>query len=224
MRNCLIKIKNIIYYQLKELKIKTCSIQNNKLSKKLIFAVSSIVLITVGLIAIIMLTQYRSISRKQTETDLLQKSEQIANLGEAIFNNRFGNMPPDRLIMSINRLTDSEYWIVSKKGEIILSTPNRHFINKALNTIINDVDKIGNTSVISYGYSKYFDQKTLTVITPIIQYNDIVGVIFIHKNVNEIYSSYDSFIILILASLFISLVLSIIIGIIYSYRMSKPIE
>lgn len=224
MKNNLIRIKNLIYNQIKEMNIKIKVIKNNKLSKKLIIAISSIVLISVGLIAIIMLTQYRSISLKQTETDLLQKSEQIANLGETIFNNRFGNMPLDRVINSINRLTDSEYWIVSINGEAILSTSNRHLINQASDTIVRDMNKMSNESIVSYNYSKYFGDKTLTVITPIIQSNDMVSVIFLHKNVSEIYSSYDSFIILIFISIIISLTLSIAIGIIYFYRLTRPIE
>ena len=194
------------------------------LTKKLILGISGIVFISTILIAFIFLSQYNKLALKQEEDTLVNKSYQLSEFGGMLLSYG-GVMPNNNFFNSLRKITDSDFWVISRNGEVVVSTTS--ITDKQdIRDLNNDfIDKIkDNSSFIIYKYSSYFDSKTLTVITPIIINNHLAGAVMLHKDTSLIYSQNTTFRILIIISILISLTLSIILGIFYSKYFTKPIN
>lgn len=198
--------------------------KTNKVSTQLTIGISLIVFLSTLMIGLIFLSQYRQMSLKQTENELNEKSQQLAEIGNMMLSSQ-APVPRDRLFNSLKGLTDSDFWILSNTGSIVVSTTNAVANNEIWELNQQYLGSIKSSdSIITYDYSKYFGTKTLTVITPIIEKHYIVGAVMLHKDVNIIYSSNTYFTVLVFISLIISLVLSIILGTLYSRYFTKPLK
>lgn len=197
----------------------------NSITTKLTIGISTIVFVCTLTVGIIFLTQYRELSLKKVENEILQKSEHLSNFGELILNSP-NNVPDPDFFNSLRRVIGSDFWVTDSNGKLIISTIN---INKKYAEqlqIINKkyIDTIEKRNTITYDYSNYFEGKTLTIIVPIYQHSQISGTIMVHNDVNGIYSSNTYLTLLVFISLIISLFISIITGIIYSKKFTKPIK
>jgi signal transduction histidine kinase len=198
--------------------------KTNKVSTQLTIGISLIVFCSTLMIGLIFLSQYHQLSLKQTEDELKEKSLQLAELGGMMLSSSIA-IPQNILFNSIKGLTDSELWIVSNKGNIIVSTTDISTLNEVFDLNSMFLSKLNsNDSVITYDYSDYFGTKVLTIVTPIIERNYIVGAVILHKDVNIIYQDNIYFGFLIFVSLLISLVLSILLSTIYSRHFTKPLK
>jgi signal transduction histidine kinase len=198
--------------------------KTSTVTAQLTIGIAAIVFITTLMIGLIFLSQYRQLSLKQTEQDLSEKSTQLAELGHLILTSPMP-ISRDRLFNSIKGITNSDFWIISNTGEVVVSTTNSYIINSVSD--INDkfLDNIkSDKSIITYDYSEYFNTKTLSVITPIIDRNMLIGAVILHRDVNIIYQGNTSFTILVFISLVISLALSIGLGTVYSAHFTKPLK
>lgn len=194
----------------------------NSISAKLTLGISSIVFLCTLLVGSIFLTQYRNLSLKNAETDLMSRAHQIEELGEIVLSS---NEPTQssKLFDTLKDVTDFDFWIISNNGDIFVSTTDiPSNIQKINMKYIKELKE--NECIITYNYSSYFTTKVLTVITPVVEDNKISGAIILHKDVNIIYRSNDMFILLIFISLIISLLLSLALSIIYSRYFTKPIK
>jgi methyl-accepting chemotaxis protein len=176
------------------------------------------------MIGLIFLSQYRQLSLKQTEHELNEKSQQLAEIGNMMLSSQ-APVPRDRLFNSLKGLTNSDFWIISNTGTIVVSTTDAVALNEIWDLNEKFLNSIKtNASIITYDYSQYFGTKTLTVVTPIVENHYMVGAVMLHKDVNIIYSSNTYFTVLVFMSLLISLVLSIILGTLYSRYFTKPLK
>lgn len=221
------KILNNLKISIKKNKEKFISFFRSKtktVTAQLTIGIAFIVFICTLMVGLISLSQYRQLSLKQTEESLRDKSHQLAELGSMVLSNEMPG-PRDRLFTSIQGLTNSEFWIVSRNGQIVASTAG--FNNSILAASLNDKylhQLVMDNSIITYDYSSYFGEKTLTIVTPVSEKHQINGAVLLHKNVKLIYSSNTYLGLLIFISLIISLVLSIILGTLYSRFFTKPIK
>lgn len=205
-------------------KILDLTFRSNKVATQLTIGISLIVFLSTLMIGLIFLSQYRQLSLRQTENELTSKSNQLAELGSMMLSSQMTG-PRDRLFGSIKGLTDSDFWIVSSYGEVVISTTDTSTLSEVTDLNREFLSKIHNIeNIITYEYSDYFDTKTLTVITPIVERNYIIGAVLIHKDVNIIYRDNTFFAFLVFASLLISLILSILLSNIYSRHFTKPLK
>lgn len=205
-------------------KLKNNFFNSNNVATQLSIGISLIVFLSTLMIAVIFLSQYRRLSLKQTENELTSKSAQLAELGSMMLSSQMPG-PRDRLFGSIKGLTDSDFWIVSSDGMIVVSTTGTSMLSNIIELNQKFLNKFNSSeSILTYEYSNYFDTKTLTVITPIIERNYIIGAAILHKDVNIIYRSNTFFAFLVFTSLLISLFLSIILSNIYSHHFTKPLK
>jgi signal transduction histidine kinase len=198
--------------------------KTNTVTAQLTIGIAAIVFLSTLMIGLIFLSQYHQLSLKQAEQDLNQKSEQLAELGHLILTSPMP-ISRDRLFNSIKGITNSDFWIISSTGEVIVSTTNSYIINSVSdlnNKFLNNITS--SKSNITYEYSKYFNTKTLSVITPIIERNMLIGAVVLHRDVNIIYQGNTYFSILVFISLIISLILSIGLGTLYSTYFTKPLK
>lgn len=196
----------------------------NKITTQLILGISLIVFVSTLTIGLIFLSQYRQLSLKREEQELTEKSYQLADLGNVMLSSDV-LMPRDRLFGNLKGITDSDFWIISGNGNVVVSTTGLNLspeVQSLNNKFMNKIKS--NKSIVTYDYSSYFGTKTLTVITPIVQGNYLMGAIILHKDVNIIYSANTYFTALIFISILISLALSIILGIFYSRYFTEPIK
>lgn len=216
MKEKIINFKNRIKLFIKE--------RTSTITAQLTIGIAAIVFITTLMIGFIFLSQYHQLSLKRTEQELGEKSEQLAELGHIMLSSPMP-ISPSRLFDSIKGITDADFWIISNNGSVIVSTTNNNIINSVTNLNDKFLNKINSPdSIITYDYSTYFNTKTLSIITPIIDRNVLLGAVILHKDVKSIYQSNTYFTILIFISLLISLCLSIILGIIYSAYFTKPLK
>jgi signal transduction histidine kinase len=216
LKEKLINLKNRILIFIKH--------KTNRITTQLTIGIALIVFSSTLIIGLVFLSQYRQLSLRQTENELNEKSQQLAELGYVMLSSSLP-VPRDRLFESLKGITDSDFWIISETGKIVVSTTDINVPDGV--TDLNDEyiknAKI-NKSFITYDYSTYFGTKTLTVVTPIVENNYIIGVVILHKDVNVIYSSNTVFTVLFFMSLLISLVLSILLGTLYSRYFTKPLK
>jgi signal transduction histidine kinase len=216
LKEKIINFKNRIKLFIKE--------RTSTITAQLTIGIAAIVFITTLMIGFIFLSQYHQLSLKRTEQELGEKSEQLAELGHIMLSSPMP-ISPSRLFDSIKGITDADFWIISNNGSVIVSTTNNNIINSVTNLNDKFLNKINSPdSIITYDYSTYFNTKTLSIITPIIDRNVLLGAVILHKDVKSIYQSNTYFTILIFISLLISLCLSIILGIIYSAYFTKPLK
>jgi len=198
--------------------------KTNKVTTQLTIGISLIVFLSTLMIGLIFLSQYRQLSLKQTESELNEKSHQLADIGNMVLSSSTP-VPRDRLFNSLKGLTDSDFWIMSSNGNIVVTTTDTKFLGRVVELNYSFLTKIKNSeNIITYDYSEYFGTKTLTVITPIVEDNYLIGAVMLHRDVNVIYSANTYFAVLIFISLLVSLVLSVILGTLYSRYFTKPLK
>lgn len=205
-------------------KIFDLTFRSNKVATQLTIGISLIVFVSTLMIGLIFLSQYRQLSLRQTENELTSKSNELAELGSMMLLSQMTGSR-DRIFGSIKGLTDSDFWIISSYGEVMISTTDTSTLSEVTELNKEFLSKIRNKeNIITYEYSDYFDTKTLTVITPIIEQNYIIGAVILHKDVNIIYRDNTFFAFLVFTSLLISLILSIILSNVYSRHFTKPLK
>lgn len=187
----------------------------NNINNQLIIGISSIVFISTFIIALIFLTQYRNLTIDKTKIELINRSNQFVEIGKSLINPTH-ERPRDIYFNVMRNLTGNDVWIFDINGNLLLST------TKVVNANLNDYKDV-NSYEFNYNFSDYFDDKTMTIVRPIID-KTIIGYVFMHQNINMAYSSYDSFTYLVMISLVISLILSTMLGIFYSNHFTDPIE
>lgn len=192
----------------------------NDLNKQLIVGISAIVFVSTLLIATLFLTQYRSVTLSKAEDDLLLKAQEFTEIGKMMLTPNH-QRPRDTYFDIMRNMMGNELTILDRSGNVLVATSK---VNNASITNLNR-DFINNSeSIKTYSFSDYFGTKTLSVISPIIDDGNIIGTVFLHQNVDAIYSSYVSLLYLVVFSLIFSLVLSIILAILYAKRFVLPIE
>lgn len=223
MKEKLVEIKNEII-KFKDNSFTLLRHKTNKVSTQLTIGISLIVFCSTLMIGLIFLSQYRQLSLKQTEVELNEKSHQLAELGNVMLSSSLP-VSRDRLFNSLKGLTDSDFWIISNAGTILVSTTDTSTLGSVLNLNDSFLNKMkSEESIITYDYSSYFGTKTLTVVTPIVENNYIIGAVILHKDVNIIYKDNTYFTVLVFMSLLISLILSIVLGNLYSRYFTKPLK
>ena len=211
----------------------------NKITRRLIVGISSIVLIATALIIGIFLSQYRDILLKQETEDIVRKADEIARFSTSIIENEDQLNQKSPVARLINGLTNSNLWIVNSDNQIILSTTTPEIAVSATKQITTDIDSIKKVTensphhgqigtFITYEYSSFLGEKYISAIRPIFSddapKNAIIGYVILHNKVSNIYANDSGLYFLVVMSIMISLVLSVILGIFYSFRFTKPIE
>lgn len=188
----------------------------NTLKKKLIFGISLIVFVTTLFVAFILLSQYRRISLEESEKQLIRQAEQIANIG------KFNNPPHDKFFGAMRGVAEADIWIIDEQGSIVMKSQKYSLTDEILSK--NKKVVTNKKTTISYDYINQYNIKILTVTTPVIENGSVIGAVLLHKDVNTIYNTYTSLILLVIISLIISAIISIALGIIFSNKITKPID
>ena len=186
----------------------------NDINTQLTLGISSIVFISTFIIAIIFISQYRTLSLVQAEQSLEQQAIQLSNAAKSILSPN-DDRPHQIFWSSLREMTNTDLWIIDANGNLILSTNNE--------TGKIDIKQLANIKT-TYIFSEHFETKTMTTVSKVVEDGQTLGFIMLHKDVNVIYSSYNTFRTLIFASLIISLIISTTLGIAYSSYFTKPIE
>lgn len=198
--------------------------KTSTVSAQLTIGIAVIVFASTLMIALIFLSQYHKLSLRQAENELSAKSEELADLGHMLLTT---TMPISsrELLEQIKGITDSDFWIVTNNGEVVVSTTdienidNVYYLNQKY---LSDIWRRENK--ITYDYSNYFNEKTLSVISPIDDKGRLIGIVIVHKEVSIIYQENTYYNILIFISLIVSLILSIILGRFYSKYFTRPLK
>lgn len=193
-----------------------------KITQKLVIGISSIVLLLALIIAVVFMTQYRNILLENKKINLLEKAEQIADFVAIT-----PSIDANEYVDVLNKMTDTQIWIaridrnqIIMKGSVV-DSPNLK------QRVIKDIEKLienNTSSIVSFSYGDFFKNKCITVIRPIVISGQTQGAIFMHSDINDILKKYDRLIVVILMTILFGICLSIILGVLYSYRFTKPID
>jgi signal transduction histidine kinase len=198
--------------------------KTNTVSAQLTIGIAVIVFSSTLMIALIFLSQYQKLSLRQAENELNAKSEELAGLGHMLLTT---TMPISsrELLQQIKRITNSDFWIITTDGEVVVSTTDIENIDRVASLNQKYLSEVrGRENKITYDYSDYFDTKTLSVISPIDDKGRLIGIVIVHKEVSVIYQGNAYYNILIFISLIVSLILSIILGRFYSEHFTRPLK
>ncbi len=193
----------------------------SNIRNQLIIGISLIVLVLTFLIATLFLTQYKNLTLEQAENELEATAMEFIQVGEVLINP--AQQRPRRIyIEAMRNLSNAEVWIIELNNNVLLDTTEK-IDQELVQRIVSEYQE-QITKQTTYQYSDYFDQKTMSVIKPIMQENQIVGLVIVHKDVDEIYNAYTAFSILVYLSLLLAVICSIILAIFYASIFTKPLK
>lgn len=193
-----------------------------KITQKLVIGISSIVLLLAVIIAVVFMTQYRNVLIQNRKVNLLEKAGQIAELVSI-------NPSKDASVYVnvLNKMTDAQVWIVNIYNDKVILKGNIEKSKELEKLVLKDIKKLekgDKSSIVSFDYGEFFKSQYMTVIKPIIQSGKITGAVYMHSDINDILKRYHTLIDTIQLTILVGLILSIILGVLYSYRFTKPID
>ncbi len=215
----------------------------NKIAIKLIVYFSATLLIFSIIIGGIFMGLFKNstiqIQKKDLENRALTIADTISELMEGSLS--FGNGMQGTMmgmgginqslgsyIRNLDNIAMADVWIVDENLNLLaigaMSKMNYIYsdLPEDVDVVVKDVFK-GNTS-FSEGFSDFLESPTLTIGTPIVSKNEIIGALLIHSPVEGMNAAvYDGFKILAL-SIFIALILSIILSIALSVSFTNPLK
>ncbi len=197
-----------------------------KITKKLVVGISAIVLFLSTIIGFVFLTQYREILLEERKRDLEIKAKQIAILATKTINQN-NIMNSSEALNVISTVTDTNLWIYSLETNKLLSNSLIKDIESIKPKIQEDIDELLSSDAsgtVSYNYVDETGKSQMTLITKIILNKKVTGVLFLHKDMEDINIKYDSLVEAVSITIVIGMLLSIILAIIYSYRFTNPID
>lgn len=197
-----------------------------KITKKMVVGISGIVLFLSIVIGFVFLTQYRSILLEERKKDMELKASQIATILTKPINEN--NILQSREGLDVlSTVTDTNMWIVSIENNSLISNTNINDVEKAKNRVEKDIQKIIDSkdkNIVSYEYSDFFKEKQMTLITRVYSNNKLVGILFLHKDIDDINVKYDSLVEMVSATITIGTLISMFIAVIFSYMFTNPID
>ncbi|MEG0072966.1 MAG: HAMP domain-containing sensor histidine kinase [Clostridia bacterium] len=200
-----------------------------RITKKLVIGISAIVLFLSVVIGFFFLTQYRDILLEERKNELDNSARQIATVAASNsgVNNYNDIMQNAEAVEILSTVTDTKIWMLTLENNKLIVNSGLKDTENIKNKIQRDVDKLLKSkemSIVSFVYSGHFNNKQMTLIRKITKGNNVVGVVFLHKNIDDIYVKYDNLAQSVSATIVIGMLLSIVLGVIYSYRFTKPID
>ncbi len=194
-----------------------------KISVKLIVGILLIVLIASALSGLLFATMYKDSIMNERKNDLLKRGGQIASFSYTLMDETIEKSRRAQVITLIEKLTDSTIWIVNQKGNIIFDSEEQDNIEESkLNTDIEEIKDKKN--VVTEKYSQLFEESTLSVGIPIIRDKEFKGAVYLHTPISDLYKNYRGYMNTIIKILMMSVVLSVILGALYSIVFTKNIE
>ncbi|HAN10341.1 MAG TPA: hypothetical protein DCP90_06990 [Clostridiales bacterium] len=193
----------------------------NRISVKLIIGITVIVLISSTLSGLLYLNNYKQFIITQKQNELLKRCEQITNFSVAINDKDISFGRRMQMIRLVDELTDSVVWVVDKKGMVIFdSNDDFRFVRAKI-----DISNIKNgEKITTQDFTSFFKQNTLTVAVPIYSFNEIVGAVYLHTSIDDVYRTYQEYKYYLINILLFSIFLSVILGALYSIVFTKNIE
>jgi len=192
----------------------------SNIRNQLILGITLIVLLSTILISIIFITQYKNLTLMQIENEIADIATEFAEVGKVLINPN--QQRPRRVYMEAMRnLSNAEVWIISVDNQILLDTTEKMTNDQTLK-IIEQYGLVNEKQII-YDYSDYFNNKTMSIVKPIVQ-NGNVALVLVHKDVDNIYASYDAFNLLVYFILLLSVLVSVILAIFFANYYTKPLN
>ncbi|HCC07522.1 MAG TPA: hypothetical protein DEP72_05120 [Clostridiales bacterium] len=193
----------------------------NRISVKLIMGITLIVLISSALSGLLYLNNYKQFIITQKQDELLKRCEQIAKFSVTINADDISFGRRMQMIRLVDELTDSIVWVVDKKGMVIFDSNDDFRFMRAM-IDISDIKK--GDKITTQDFTSYFKQNTLTVAVPIYNFNEVVGAIYLHTSIDDVYRTYQEYKYYLINILLFSIFLSVILGALYSMFFTKNIE
>ena len=197
-----------------------------KITKKLVVGISAIVLFLCMIVGFVFLTQYREILLEQRQKDLELRANQIAILVTRTINKN-NIMDNQEALNMLSTVTDTNMWIYSLKTAELTANMKINDEENVKKHIEEDLNKILSPKVkniISYKYTDEQGENQMTLVTKILINNNVVGVLFLHKDMKDINVKYDTLAETVSLTIVVAMLLSIMLAIIYSYRFTNPID
>ncbi|OGO82831.1 MAG: hypothetical protein A2Y18_02270 [Clostridiales bacterium GWD2_32_19] len=167
------------------------------------------------------MNNYKQFIITQKQDELLKRCEQIAKFSVTINADDISFGRRMQMIRLVDELTDSIVWVVDKKGMVIFDSNDDFRFMRAM-IDISDIKK--GDKITTQDFTSYFKQNTLTVAVPIYNFNEVVGAIYLHTSIDDVYRTYQEYKYYLINILLFSIFLSVILGALYSMFFTKNIE
>ena len=160
---------------------------------------------------------------EQKERELIIKGQDMAQVVKPFLVEK---EDPHDFVNMANRLDlnlGTEVWVVDKKGAVIATAANHEYCEGNY-LEASELKKMQSGSISVYkGKSQYFQEPVIRVIIPIIQEERVIGAIILYSPIRGINKALASLSQLVLTAGIISLAIALLIGIVLSRRISRPI-
>ena len=184
----------------------------NDINFRLVSLIVVIIIFTTFSIALVLLSQYRNVTLKSAEKNLIEKSKEFSVLANDFVENeqmRFRN----RFYQNLRSFVGEDFIILSESRQPLVSTISMNIDFSISDLETSDVN-------LTYDYSEYFGEKTLVAISQMPN----GGYAILFTSVDDIYSSYIHLLNLVYFSLVVSTMLGIVFAIILSNSFTKPLK
>ncbi|XCH79152.1 MAG: ATP-binding protein [Candidatus Dehalobacter alkaniphilus] len=203
-------------------------------------------MLTLGLIFIQVFRQYELDSREQT---MLERARSISEVVSANLQSNGQMRGIGGFTRFLDTMAEANVWIMDKQGSPLVFTGNGNGMGNGkgngmgamgagmgqnhtfysgplppeAENVITDV--LSGKESISQSFSSVYQEATLTVGVPIIDADkQVIGTVLLHTPVNGITNALNKTFHILLASLLVSLIIAIGLGIFYSVLFTRPLK
>lgn len=200
------------------------------ITRKLIFYFSAVIVSFALIIGLVFTLTFQNQTKEAVNQSLIDQSNQLVTL----INPSDLSVDEKALNESINRLnlTDARAWVIDLKGSIYYLTTRTSMgmgmmrdtshLSESTQDLLEEVFE--GKQITTQAIKGFFNSDALTVGTPIVVDNKVVGALFISATIQSISEISQEGLSILFVSLGIGLVLAIVLGYLLSLRFVRPLK
>jgi len=203
---------------------------SSSITRKLVTYFILVILSFALIIGIIFSLTYQRQTKDAVKTNLIHESLMIVDLIESKGTLNITQAEVSNVLASMS-LEDVQVWVVDKTGLITRLTSSRmgmgmmrDYTNFSSTTRAYIDQVLTGNQISSEKVSGVFNQKTLTIGSPISQDGNVIGALFVSASLNAISSVSDSGVRLMIIATLIGILVATLMGYLLSKRFTKPLQ
>jgi len=196
----------------------------NKIITKIALSYMVVILITMAVVGWFQLYMVRNYLMDSKERELVVRSQDLATVIKPIL---ISGRDPRPMVFSFNRadrILGTEFWVVDHTGKVLVAAADHLYCegNTLAKSEVSEL-KAGKQS-IKRGQSQYFKEAVIRAVTPIHDGDKFVGAVILYAPVTGVNHAFASMKSIHLGAIALGLLGAIIIALVLSRYLTKPIR
>ncbi|KTE92446.1 hypothetical protein AT727_19015 [Desulfitobacterium hafniense] len=161
---------------------------------------------------------------KSKEQEMVVRGQELSNM---VMPYLMSNLNPRPVILNVNRadrILGTEVWVIDRFGKVITASAD-HLYCEGNTLEAMDLTQLQSGKVsIKSGQSEYFQEAVIRVVTPVIHDNEFIGGVILYSPVRGVNDTSKNMSKIYVGAALLGILISVLIGIIFSRQITKPIK